>query len=184
MAAIAGAGSISANTQLAVASVTASGDIGARDVIASRNLTVAGASTVKGSMQVTGDASATAMSLAGRLTLSLPRLSENLTGSMDTGQKRCAMLLELFCKSNSAHRRILFAWQPGFFESAKSLPRPRFCELDCILAIRPLASRFASTGQNLIRRIGDVATTSSIQKILAATQIERICGQNYFCRKA
>ena len=48
MAAIASAGSISANTQLAVASVTASGDIGARDVIASRNLTVAGASTVKG----------------------------------------------------------------------------------------------------------------------------------------
>ena len=89
-------------------------------------------------------------------------LSKTLPGSMDTGQKRCTMLLELFCESNSAHRCILFARQLGFFKSAKSLPRPRFCELDFGPSKRSERPTAEWPKCNPIRRIGDVATTLPI----------------------
>ena len=56
MAAIASAGSsaINANTQLAVASVTCTGDITARDLTATRELHVDGATVLNGTLTVAG----------------------------------------------------------------------------------------------------------------------------------
>ena len=76
--------------------------------------------------------------------LSQAHLRQPIPGCTDKAQKHHAILLQLSCKKNSAHRCIPFARQLFLFKLAKSLPHARYVKIE--LPIR-LARRSGARGR-------------------------------------